>query len=60
MFELSDKKGIVLIITLSLVILLNSCGLKQEQNIESGDEYIDTSIYKYGICVDSLMLTILQ
>jgi murein DD-endopeptidase MepM/ murein hydrolase activator NlpD len=54
MFELSDKKGIVLIITLSLVILLNSCGLKQEQNIESGDEYIDTSIYKYGICVDSL------
>ncbi len=54
MFKLNAKKRLGLITTLSLVVLFNSCGLKQERNVDSDDELIDLSGYKYGIYVDSL------
>ncbi|MDD4777653.1 MAG: peptidoglycan DD-metalloendopeptidase family protein [Fermentimonas sp.] len=57
MFRLNDRSGFVLIFTFSLVVLLNSCGLKHQQDADSNEELTDTSVYKYGICVDSLDVT---
>ena len=39
---------------LFLVLNLISCGLKQDQETDAVEEEIDTSVYKYGICIDSL------
>lgn len=54
MFMLNDRNRFGLITVLFLIILLSSCGLKQEHNVDSDDELIDLSEYKYGICVDAL------
>lgn len=57
MLKLRDSKRSGLITAFFLFVLLSSCGLKQDRNVDSVDGLIDLSQYKYGICVDSLDVT---
>jgi murein DD-endopeptidase MepM/ murein hydrolase activator NlpD len=54
MFQFKIKKNTRFIILLFSILIISSCSIRQEKNVESEDEFIDTSEYKYGICVDSL------
>ena len=57
MFRLTERKDTVLITLLILILMLASCGLKHDQDADTDVEIIDTSVYKYGVCVDSLNVT---
>lgn len=57
MFQITDRINAGLITLLFLILLLTSCVSKQKQDIDSDDCSVDTSEYKYGICVDSLNVT---
>lgn len=57
MFKLTNINRLELISFFLLFVLFSSCGLKQEQSIDTVDELTDNCEYKYGICIDSLDVT---
>lgn len=57
MFKFTNINRLELISFFLLFVLFSSCGLKQEQSIDTVDEFTDNCEYKYGICIDSLDVT---
>lgn len=56
MSYLKNNSHLGFIALIIFVVSLTSCGLNINKNSDSDDDQVDTSVYKYGICVDSLDL----